>query len=449
MKFSKTIIINYILFAAILLLGMYVSNGAAIFWSDPYQPINVWGALGVTLGFVGVVAFFIYFNIKKNGYKPNYILICILGGLFLANMVTILVFREKGIYNFEGIQGGNYSFYYEIDLETKFLYIIQYFVLLVTFFVLVDLPYQIFKFDDFIKLVCFMILLVTAVFMVYSYVAESSKYIELLKHLTDGENWKYVVYSIFINKNNYAFMLTMALISLLYLHYFYKKWWLYLIAGFVYLNMIFTLSKALLGLSLVVIFAYLVYFYVVKEKENKLRNSLIAGGAGVVLIGGAITAILLLYFANKDNGGYSTIETRSWIWRRTIEILNNTNWISGAGHKNFGNLLFNYNTVDPFTNSTNHTSFAHNAMFESLGNGGLLLLIIVFAIHAMCIYLNIKNFKKNPDLAMISLILLGFTSLYALIESGSYIFPTPLDNAILTIFIVTPTLMVNKQSKTV
>ena len=244
--------------------------------------------------------------------------------------------------------------------------------------------------------------------MIISYATETTKYFELLKHLTDGENYKYVVYSAYVNKNNYAFLLSLAIISTLYLHYYYRKWWLFIASGFIYLNMVFTLSKALLVLDVLLVFAYLVYIYVLTEKEKKTRNACIAGGAGAVILALSIVAIVLLAKSNQNNGGYSSIETRSWIWQRSFETINNTNWVSGAGYKIFGDLLLRYNTSDPITLPVNNTSLAHNMIIESFGNGGILLFLVTISIFGMCIYMNVKNLKINRDLSVISFILIGY-----------------------------------------
>lgn len=446
MRLSKLTIINYVLFALTGAFGFYLSNGAVVFYKDPTRLLGIYEAVIVLVFMSITLGMLLFINIKTKKYRPNIILISLLGILFLINLITTLTFKENSTFVFDGINGGQYSFDYSINIVSKITYSIEFLALLIVCYLVIDFPYQLFDMKQFFLFVVGVFLTALSVFIIYSYIAEGYKYIELFKHLNDNENYKYVTYSVFVNKNNYAFNLTIGIVCIIYLHYMFRKWWLYLIAGFIYLNLIFTLSKLLLVMALAIVIAYLVYYYLFIEVKNKKRNLIVISIVGAIGLSLATAAVILLVVSNKNNGGYNTIETRTWIWRRCIEMLNSTNWLSGVGYKNFNNILYLYNVSDPYTIATNSTYSAHNIIFELLGTGGIILLIAALLMYVYVIYLAIKNIRNNRDLSVLSLILIVLVSVYSLIESFAFVIPLTIECSALTIFIIFPLLKANKKS---
>lgn len=454
MKERKLEIVNYILLVICFAVGFYLAAGMYIFSKTPEEDIRLWALIAGPIILLLSLGALLFINIKNKRYKPNHILIGLLGLVFVAGLFTIIFIKDRGIYQYPGADGNPCEFEYHITPILRFTYIVELFAYLVTGFMVFDIVHQVVDGRKLLKLACYFILIVVGVLTIISYIKDFQKYIEVIKYLTKGEIYVNAVASVFESKNNYAYVLTLAIFASLILHYHDKKWYWLAICGFVYLNMFFTLCKWLLFLDAIAILAYLAYRFFASYKENKKRNLItLAAIAGslVILSSGLITILAvnnkldsLIELITKQND-VDTLDARLWIWKRAVLAIENGNWITGAGFNLFGQLLFRYNTYDVVTQFANNTRSAHNGYLQYIGDGGIILLLVALIIAGMLIYLCIKNMKIDRDLMVISLIILVFSLIYMIIESGTIFLPRSMENAALTVLATLPILTLTKE----
>ena len=118
------------------------------------------------------------------------------------------------------------------------------------------------------------------------------------------------------------------------------------------------------------------------------------------------------------------------------------NWVTGVGNNIFNELLYNFNVLDVGS----YSNSAHNAALELLGTGGLITLISALAILGMLIYLSIKYFKYNRSICFGSLLLITFSLMFGVLESGFFIFPRTYGFAFLTFLIAIPVISNAKEN---
>ena len=451
MKIKKWLYItNYILLVICLLFSSFLANGERIFGEHPTylltlkEVIIVFAILAVLLGTL------IFLNIKYGKYKPNWILVSLLGFLFLTNLIALLAFKDYETYTYEGIDGALCTFDFSITSSLRATFIIESAALLISTFLIFDVSYQIVNSKDLIKFISILSIAIIFVFMLISYITEFDKYINLIPSLFKDGVYIDAPRSLFVSKNNYALVLTISLIGFIFLHYFYKKW--YFIAGaiFVYINIFFTTCKLLLILDFLFVAAYLYSKLIRKFNDNKKKSTIIAICSSSIIILAFISVVIVLATTNKftsifNQDGYNTFVTRSWIWRRSIEAINMSNWFTGVGHNLFGEILFRLNTFDVVSQFPNNTKFAHNGFIEWLGNGGISMLLIGLFLLFVLYYIAIKNIKKRDELPLISFFLLIIFTLYMVLESATIVLPKAFEAIVISTFIVAPTLAYHRE----
>ena len=454
MKEKTLTIINYILIAILFVVSSYLASGLFIFDADHEQDIKLWAVI-VSLSLIAIsLSLLLIINIKKKKYKPNYILLGVLSVLFIAGLFTLIFIKDRGIYQYPGVDGTLCEFEYHITPLLRFTYISELLAYLILGLLILDIIYQVVDGKQCIKIASYLVLTIIVVLMVISYFKDANKYVEVVKHLTRGEFYENAVASVVESKNNYAYILTLGIFACIILHYFDKKWYWLAGLGFIYLNMVFTLCKWLLFLDAIAVLGYLLYRFMVTRKENKKRNIIaLCAIAGTMIVGIATLFIILavndklanIADAITKQNGVDTLDARFWIWRRAILAIENGNWFTGAGFNLFGQLLFRYNTYDVITQFANNTRSAHNGYLQYIGDGGILLLLAALVIAAMLVLLSVKNMQKDRDLMVISLGILVFSLIYMIIESGTIILPRSMENATLAILAITPILALNKE----
>ena len=210
-------------------------------------------------------------------------------------------------------------------------------------------------------------------------------------------------------------------------HSLEHKWWYYLLAGFFYVNMIFSLCKSGLIISLLTFLIYVIYRLVVTFKENRKRNLtiiVIGGGLILLVIGlaglsiitkGKVLGFVYNAYESLFRGGES-YDFRLFIWDNTYQLLRNGWWLIGRG---FGTM----NLMLEQMNIASHNEYVfptHSAYLGLLAEGGILYLLAYIVLLGYVSYCAYKCFKKNPGLTLT--MCLGIISfvLYSFIETIHY-----------------------------
>ena len=442
-------ILNYSFYFVSIAAGLFIANGEALFGSNPQQKLTLVEIRYCTGIFLVLVLTMFLINFVRKKYKPSWILLSITFIICLTNILSIATFKNQDVFSFVGVKGEYHEFVYSISAESKFLYSLQAVVLYLTFFVIIDFGHQLFKTKEFLTIISIGAIAIVLVFIIISYVTEWKRYATFFSNFYNI-TWL-TPQSIFINSNVYAVMLTISLISFIFLHIIFKKWFLLLPIIFVYANIVFSWCRSLMVLNLLIVVAYLIFHIFTKYGSTKKRMIITASiifGSLCVLVGATLLTLHLtgkldqtINFVFSDSE-FFTVRTRTWIWQRSIMTLRYGNWVTGVGNNIFNELLYNFNVLDVGS----YSNSAHNAALELLGTGGLITLISALAILGMLIYLSIKYFKYNRSICFGSLLLITFSLMFGVLESGFFIFPRTYGFAFLTFLIAIPVISNAKEN---
>ena len=456
MNIKKIDLLNYLLIGISFLFGFYLSCGEFILDKDPTRPFAPWEISVVISVLLISFASLLVINILRKKYRPNYIILGILFILFVSNLITILLYKNRGIYAYTGIDGEFCDFKYTVTPFMRFSFIAEQFAMLLMVVLIFDVIHQVVDGKFFLRIACYVTLLVVFILMIISFCKEGGNYAGLITHLTKDDLQAYAVASVFKSKNNYAYILNLGIFATILLHNNDKKWYWLAVSAFLYLNMFFTLCKFLIILDAILILGYLLYRFFVTYKDNKRRNiiTIIAVGGSIILVSlifivalavaGKIASFFETLFSVK---GYDTLQTRQWIWQKSALAISNSNVVTGDGFGLFGELLFNYNINDWATRAINETRSAHSGYIQYLGEGGILMLALFIVFVGYISYLYFKNMKNNRDLLVISLSFFVFSLIYMIIESGAIIFAKSIEYGGAAVLIFVPLLTVNKEAK--
>ncbi len=437
---------NWIHLCVLFLLftsGFYPLVGSTLFAENAVGKVGLLSTnLFITSFVVFIITFvslLVYLIINKT-YTPSWIILIGLTIALLINMLTIIFFSDKS-FSVDLIGGEVDVFTYSIDHLLKLRYIMQLICLFVILFIIIDIVPKLFSLDI-LYVFSFACILFVLTSIISSYFIDNVRYIEFIKKLSSpSELYDYAIFSFFAYRNSYGFVLFLGLIASLFLHSRRHKYYWFIVFGFIYLNLIFTLCKTALILGLLFLLLYLCIRFILSFKENKKRNIIVFLIITTLCLAGLITFTTIITHNDiiKDaifNTG--TISYRKVIWHNCLSILNSTSYLFGAGFHIFGDILFIFNTSDPVTYHHNDTPFAHNGYLELLGNGGIIFLLVFALILIYTISQYFKRYKNNKQLSLFELSLICVCLIYMILESGTFILSYNIDNAYLSLLILMP-----------
>ena len=408
------------------------------------MPLPMW--IFTIFGIMMIVFFGLYLYIELFSKKEPYnkYVVMVFAFLILLNLVAVLVQPATGTeyVRVRFIPEGMTSPYhvgdlvpvnYQISAIHKLFFIFENIgMLLMIYSGLFVFPKR-FKNLKFIEFLGYIMFAVCIFLAIYSYATEYNLYIGFIKYVTgidrsSGDIGPYLVKSLFSHRNPLGMTYMLGIIFCYINHSFSKKWWHYLLAGFLFVNLIFTFCKTGILLSVLVTFIYVIYRLIATYKEHTKRNliTLISIGSIVVIAAifvgvpyltkGKILPSVYNLIQSITGGGLS-LETRSYIWDNGFQIISNGWWLLGRG---FGipNLI-----VKPMNIISHGEDFIslHSGFLTVLTEGGLFYFLAYIAFLIYSGYVIIKSYKVDKDLTIsVSLGVLTFL-LYSLIESNHYL----------------------------
>ena len=446
-------IINYVLMLGTFLVGFFLANGTWVFSTNYNGEFTLWQIILVGSVFALLFGALLAINIVRKKYQPNYALIGILGGLFIINLITVLVFKSNQTISFTGADGGTYSFDFALTAYDKACYIVDFFAVMAMTLFIFDISWQVSNGKKLLTVLSLGVIAMDIVFIICSYFMHGYNFIDFYRFFLSSDFYRASVISVFATKNAYACTLFIGLISCIYLHMNYRKWYWLAIGGYIYTNIIHTISKSVIILGGLLILAYLLYIFFTTYKQHKKMNliALVSIGGTILLI--VLAGIVLVSVKGKwaelfetiyIQKGQDTLESRTWIWQKVIDILDKNNWIVGVGYMVFTQLIHGYNLADTSTGSANNRYSAHSGYLQFLGEGGIIALLVMLFFVGCLIYYAVKSYKKNPTTIIFSLTILAIFLVYMSIESAMVIMPHTLEYAIAGMFIAVPILAINK-----
>ena len=437
-------VLGLIPFAILLIFGQLFMQ-----YPDPSKvALPAWAAIISFIFMLGCWGYYLYEEVwkKRKEFKIlNSIVICTLTGLVILNIITILVqpysndisvivrmdYERDGINYFAGqvepltlqISGMHkLVFSFEVIAAALCIYI--------GIFVL---PRR-FTSVSFIKYLGYLFFAFAFILILYGYIAEFNKYVGFFKYVLGKDRpegstlYDFAVQSFILHRNAYGMMMMLGVTFALICHEFTKKWYFYLLAGFFYVNMIFSLCKTGLLISIVSVFIYVIYRLIATYKDNKKRNKIaLISIFSVVIVVGLVFGVTYLSkgkifgklygFIDTIIGGGKTLDTRTYIWDNSYQLLQNGWWLIGRGFGTFNTMLMPMNTL-----THNDSVFpSHSSYIGLLAEGGILFLVAYLALLVYSGYVIFKSFKKQPGLTLtVSLGYLSFV-LYSFIETIHYL----------------------------
>lgn len=453
---NKTLTVICLVFS--FAIGLYLIADVFLFSSayDKNPPVVYF--IGLGLFALSTAGAFLFNNKSEEPIKESLFFGIGLSGLVLINMLCVLTFKKHIDFSLTGIDGEVYSGSYDINAFERVKYIFNFSIIALFVYQLFVYYPCLTKDETMILLFVFAVIGLVATITLISYITEYGKYYRFIYHFKTHGSYNFVMTPLGLHKNTYGFLLTLQIFCLLYLFNRFKKWYILPIILFAYLNMIFTLCKAGLIISLVVVLTYLVYLYVVTFNENKKRSYIVLGILGGLVLTFGVLLILSFALPNtflgkaKDNiflmfkmgESMNTVKSRTLIWNNSFAILSSNvkyflnNYLFGCGSGTFGGLLRQYNTADPNVAWFNESSQAHNAWIQCLGEGGVLRVICALSLLAYLIIANVKNWKINRDLSFYSFVIIIAALAYGMFENYPIIFAQSAEPTALSFLIIVP-----------
>lgn len=391
-------------------------------------------------------AYYIYLEFKA-GNKPNNIISCVFIFLAVLGVITVFVqpqlFRADVICRTEEVGPATIEAYGNVVPNSIVIIVMEiplaHFVffamdiVLILMFIYIGLfifPKR-FTSINFIKYLGYALFLLILALLLYSLFFEANCYVGFIKVLlgkgVEGEDfYTYSVKSFIIHRNAYGMVLMMGIIFACINHSIDQKWWYYPLIVLFFINMVFTYCKTGLIISLLIIAIYVIYRLIITYNEHKKRNKIIfisfASATLLVVLLGAISYftngkfLSPLYSVINSVVGSDTLDTRTYIWDNSYQLLQNGWWIIGRGFGLYNVMLLPMNVVN------NDVVFpAHSAYVGLLAEGGIFYLLAYLALLVYSGVIVYKSFKKNPGLTItMSFGVIAFV-LYGTIEAIQYL----------------------------
>lgn len=427
------LLLGFIPFAIFLIFGQLFMQ-----FQDPKDvALPLWAAIMLFVIMVVSWGYYLYLEVYKSKDKYNLYISAIFFSLLLLNVITILVqpnlviedviirYSESnpeliGTHDVARVMiSGMHRFVFiaEITATISFIYI-----------GLFVFPRR-FTSLAFIKYLGYALFVFLGVLIIYGYIADFDKYVAFFKHVlnidrTDPDIYHKTVTSFIIHRNAYGMCMMLGIIFAFINHSIENKWYNYLFAGIFFVNMIFSLCKTGILISIILAVIYVLYRLIATFKEYKKRNIIILSCMGGVALVGLGLFGLSYITEGKVLGsiyglvkGGETIQKRTFIWDNTYQLLENGNWLLGRGFGLINLMLQPMNWIV----AEEKVFPTHSAYLGLLAEGGILFLLAYLALLGYSGYIAFKCYKKNPGLTItMSLGVIAFV-LYSIIETIHYL----------------------------
>lgn len=400
------------------------------------------GPLGESFFFMLLVlsmgGFLSYFLIEhiKNKVKVDYVLITVLLTGFICGLISI--------YSFTGVSfTGVKTFEYSISRWDQVHQMLLLMVYLVTIYAVLFYFNRNHPSIRKLQVVYFIIVAITLLGTIYSWIMEYDAIIYNLSGKTDPMN----VYSIFWNPNMFSLMILLGMFSCFGLNYFKKRiiWFLLIIYFTLMICFVASLTSIIVCVAALVIYFLLEIIFAFRRHRKRAIFDLT-----IYLV--VITGFVTLYACalNFDLGhfslfcksvyeyfslaNYASLSNRTFIWDCASTFLKDhpMSFALGVGFKNsfsiVGGMLYAYRggTFAPIS--------THNGFIQVLMNFGLVGIIFYALFFAYYVYCILRVFKKDARFALI-FGLIGFALLgYAVMESVIFLNPNTLGLLICAFF---------------
>ncbi len=430
------LLIGFIPFTIFMIFGQLFMQ----FQNPSDVALPLWAAITCFVVMVGCWGYYLYLEVYLHKEKYNLYLAAAFLFLMLLNIIVILIqpkqisenviirYREKEP---ELIGTTTQALIYVSDFH-KFIFVSEFVAAIMLIYIGLFVFPKRFKSLSFIKYLGYALFIFLFVLIIYGYIVDFNKYVAFFKHIlnidrTDPDIYHKTVVSFIIHRNAYGMVMMLGIVFAFINHSIEKKWYYYLLVAFFFINMIFSLCKTGIVISVFIIAIYVFYRLFVTYKENKRRNLILI--ITFLTLGLGLGLTLGLSFITKGKifgsiysalnglaGGGQTLDFRAYIWDNSFQLIRNGYWLIGRGFGTFNLMLEPMNVA-----SHGEKVFpSHSSYLGLLAEGGILFLLAYLALLVYAGYVIVKCYKKNPGLTLaMSLGVVAFI-LYSFIETIHY-----------------------------
>ncbi len=420
MRLKVDIILKYGLMAIAALAGLWLLGDHIFFSVTPLRPFYQHEIIIALCLFVVFFGALIFYLVRFNGYRPNYIVVIALFLMSLILLIRLLVISPQ-TFNITAPAGDSYTFESHLTNFERFKYCAQTFVAFVLAYFFLDVFPKSVKQNEF-KYILYFMLSIVYVLIICSYFVDFKSYVNLIT-LRGGDINGSGIKSIFPHKTVFGYIVMLGGFISLLLYAKERKWYWLANVGIMAIHLLFTLSKLAIIIFFAVTIAYLIYVFIKTYKEDPKKHKIVLFSClgGILLL--AVICVVLIAASDTVRqkvqeiitpSGYNTLVTRVWIWNYAFAILRQTSVFWGTGMVYFGSVLKQANLMDPETAIVNNTSQTHNTYISMLANGGIPLFTLYILLIVFVAVVLAKNFNKDINislfyaLALVGLLVYGF-----------------------------------------
>lgn len=495
MRIRRNNITNLLLFA-IIAICLYLIQRIAVFEVSDipntyagYRDLMYPEYILVFAALLGVSAWYIFVEKRKGDLKLHVPLIILLSVLFIISTVMICLFPSKFIvdvpvylryYDEMGYKITVFDHYklgclIEISLEQKILYIlISFAVLYMVYLTLWVMPRKI-RYLRELDLFMYIIIALAIVAMVYSYIAESGKYMTMLTSLFDERlNPEFASIESFLgNRNSFGMALLFALFACLYLHHLNRRWWFIPLAFIFLIQIIAVGSKTNAMIGVVVYLIYFIIWMVFRFKKHLVSSLIVVGIISLIVIALVVFNLIHLnneefmvnYFSAQDKlsnyfvvrvfNNQDSLSGRNANYDKALLLFNCGYWPFGMGYGLFNYVINGMENLSIFDDlrvwdSTTINNIGsdyvlrsdspHSAYFQMIGTGGITTLVVYGILICYLIFAMVRVFKKNKMTVILCALFLAGALFHGVVESPALFFmgPVQVDSFLFTVFIAIP-----------
>lgn len=390
LRFTLTAIIFWI----VLILSCLLSENLFAFGADPLASFSTDQAFVITIGVIGLLFIYYFFEHKKNGLKFDKILLpsfCVAGLLLIVN---VLRQTTRSFISYSGM----WDFVISFSLRDRIMASLQIVIWLAVVYALVFV-YNRFRLNkESYRWIAKIYLIGTLFMCLLDHFIEGNTILGILDGSYEGEGLQFLMG----NANVWSLLVFSGFLSAVLLSFKRFKWYYYV--AMVYLLVFNTLTTCATTsyISIFAIIAYTTFEIISKYKSNKLhRRRLLALYLGfMVAIFGLVTILIVTKvppfyhvwnFLSRELfiKDYVSLTGRTDLWQRlwTLMSRNPLDLILGLGHQT-GSFIFQ--------EYMGHTvKSTHNAFFEIFLRYGFVGLLVYLGIIGLTIYSLVKHIKQK------------------------------------------------------
>ncbi len=399
--------------------------------SFPYIAFLIANGLACVLFVIGAV---------KSKYKPNMAFLCIFTILFCLNLITTFksgssVFLDSPIYG---------SKVYEL-LKEDLLNILQFFLVLLVFFIVIDFLPKTCDGKTLTNLLAILFATIVGVLVIISYCLEADKYIAIFKGISEPSISLFKsnsVQSIIVNPNPYSFLLFTAMVACSILHYRSGKWWFILLMVYFLVHIPFTFCRVSMIVGLVYFVVYFIIRFIITFKTHRNMNVITIIIVSGILFAGVIALTTLenatqwvSKFFKALNAGIESLSGRIELWNNALKLFSQFDIGHGYGFKKFDYILERYMFGGP---TPTNGSTVHEGYLDFLCSGGIVFALIGLLFYIILFVRCIRIAKVDSRTSILGFVLITCGLAFSAFETGRICFANNLDYTVFSMFIWIP-----------